>query len=74
MRLSPNPLVSGASWIYIWFFRGTPVLVQILFWYNIAALYPTLALGIPFGPDVRPLQRERRVITPFVAGDARRSG
>ena len=30
MRLSPNPLVSGASWIYIWFFRGTPVLVQIL--------------------------------------------
>jgi polar amino acid transport system permease protein len=50
MRLSPNPLVSGASWLYIWFFRGTPVLVQLLFWYNIAALYPRLALGIPFGP------------------------
>ena len=27
MRLSPNPLVSGASWMYVWFFRGTPVLV-----------------------------------------------
>jgi polar amino acid transport system permease protein len=50
MRLSPNVLVSGASWIYIWFFRGTPVLVQILFWYFIAALYPKLNLGIPFGP------------------------
>jgi polar amino acid transport system permease protein len=50
MRLSPNPLVSGASWFYIWFFRGTPVLVQLLFWYNIAALYPKLSLGIPFGP------------------------
>ncbi len=50
MRLSHNPLVSGASWFYIWFFRGTPVLVQLLFWYNIAALYPTIALGIPFGP------------------------
>jgi polar amino acid transport system permease protein len=50
MRLSHNPLVSGASWFYIWFFRGTPVLVQLLFWYNIAALYPKIALGVPFGP------------------------
>jgi polar amino acid transport system permease protein len=50
MRRSPNPLVSRASWLYIWFFRGTPVLVQLLFWYNIAALYPKLGLGIPFGP------------------------
>ena len=32
MRLSPNPLISGFSWLYIWFFRGTPLLVQILFW------------------------------------------
>ncbi len=45
MRLSPNPLVSRASWLYIWFFRGTPVLVQLLFWYNIAALYPKIDLG-----------------------------
>ncbi len=50
MRLSPNPLVSGASWLYIWFFRGTPVLVQLFFWYFIAALYPKIDLGIPFGP------------------------
>ena len=51
MRLSPNPLVSGASWMFIWFFRGTPLLVQLLFWYNMAALYPKLGLGIPFGPQ-----------------------
>jgi len=51
MRLSPNPLVSALAWIYIWFFRGTPVFVQILFWYNIAALYPVIHLGIPFGPQ-----------------------
>jgi polar amino acid transport system permease protein len=50
MRLSPNKLVSGASWLYIWFFRGTPVLVQLLFWYFISALYPRIDLGIPFGP------------------------
>ncbi|MGH2852007.1 MAG: amino acid ABC transporter permease [Solirubrobacteraceae bacterium] len=51
MRLSPNPLVSGGSWLYIWFFRGTPVLVQLLFWSNIGALYPTINLGVPFGPQ-----------------------
>jgi polar amino acid transport system permease protein len=50
MRLSPNPLLSRASWLYIFCFRGTPVLVQLLFWYNLAALYPKLTLGIPFGP------------------------
>jgi polar amino acid transport system permease protein len=50
MRLSANPLLSGASWAYIWFFRGTPVLVQLLFWYNLAALYPQISLGVPFGP------------------------
>ncbi len=49
MRLSPNPLVSGSSWLYIWFFRGTPVLVQIIFWYYISAIYPKIDLGIPFG-------------------------
>jgi polar amino acid transport system permease protein len=49
MRLSPNRLVSGASWFYIWFFRGTPLLVQILFWNNIGALYKTIVLGVPFG-------------------------
>jgi polar amino acid transport system permease protein len=66
MRLSPNPLVSGASWLYIWFFRGTPVLVQLLFWYNIAALYPKIALGIPFGPAlVHP--DANSLITPFTA-------
>ncbi|HEY4992769.1 MAG TPA: ABC transporter permease subunit, partial [Nakamurella sp.] len=25
MRLSVNPIVKGVAWIYIWFFRGTPV-------------------------------------------------
>jgi polar amino acid transport system permease protein len=67
MRLSPNPLVSGASWLYIWFFRGTPVLVQILFWGFIAALYPKLSLGIPLGPQFVHFSANS-AITPFVAG------
>jgi polar amino acid transport system permease protein len=67
MRLSPNPLLSRASWLYIFFFRGTPVLVQLLFWYNIAALYPKLSLGIPFGPAfVHP--DANTLITAFRAG------
>jgi polar amino acid transport system permease protein len=52
MRQSPNPIVSGASWLYIWFFRGTPLLVQLLFWYNLASLFPVIDLGVPFGPAV----------------------
>lgn len=68
MRLSPNPLVSGASWTYIWLFRGTPVLVQILFWYNIAALYPRFSIGIPFGGPTLAHFTASAIITPFVAG------
>ena len=49
MRLSPNPVLSRFSAAYIWFVRGTPVIVQLLFWYFLAALFPTLSLGIPFG-------------------------
>jgi polar amino acid transport system permease protein len=52
MRLSPNPLVAGGSWLYVLFFRGTPVLVQLLFWSFFGALYRTISLGIPFGPAI----------------------
>jgi polar amino acid transport system permease protein len=67
MRLSANPLVSGASWLYIWFFRGTPVLVQLLFWFNISFLFPKLSLGIPFGPEFLQLH-PNTLVTAFLAG------
>jgi polar amino acid transport system permease protein len=51
MRLSPNPIVSGFSWAYIWFFRGTPLLVQLVFWYNLPAVLHSLSVGVPFGPS-----------------------
>jgi polar amino acid transport system permease protein len=67
MRLSPNPLVAGGSWIYVWFFRGTPVLVQLLFWSFISALYPKIHLGIPFlAPDLFSGDANK-IITPFAA-------
>jgi polar amino acid transport system permease protein len=70
MRLSPNPILKSASWLYIYFFRGTPLLVQIVFWYNVAALFPAPAhlidLGIPFGPSlVHP--DANKLVTVFVA-------
>ena len=67
MRLSGNPLLSSASWVYIWFFRGTPLLVQILIFFNIAALYPTIDLGIPFGPSFIHINGTT-LVTPFFAG------
>ncbi len=48
MRLSPNPTVARCAWVYLWFFRGTPLLVQLIFWYNISALYPEFTIGLPF--------------------------
>jgi polar amino acid transport system permease protein len=67
MRLSPNVLLRGASWTYIWLLRGTPVLVQIVFWNFFAALYPSIDLGVPFGPSFVHLNANT-LITPFVAG------
>ncbi len=66
MRLSPNSLLSGAAWVYIWFFRGTPVLVQLIFWFNLSYLFPQLTLGIPFGPALVHLNANS-IITSFVA-------
>lgn len=62
MRLSLNPVVRAAASTYVNFFRGTPVLVQLLFWYNLAALYPVISFGIP-GVQLDANQ----IITPMVA-------
>ncbi len=48
MRLSTNRLLSSTAWSYTWFFRGTPVFVQLFFWLYIALLYPTFSIGLPF--------------------------
>jgi polar amino acid transport system permease protein len=49
MRLSKNPVLSAVSWFYIWFFRGTPLLVQLFFWYNgIVLVFHTVTITIPF--------------------------
>jgi polar amino acid transport system permease protein len=66
MRLSKSRIVSSVAWVYIWFFRGTPVLIQILFWFSISAIYPHITLGIPFGPAFVTLNMNS-LLTPFLA-------
>lgn len=49
-RLSKNPVLQTISWTYVWAFRSIPLIVQLLFWFNIAYLYDSLSVGVPFGP------------------------
>ncbi|MFJ2827477.1 amino acid ABC transporter permease [Streptomyces sp. NPDC087263] len=60
MRLSKNPVTSGVAWLYIWFFRGTPVYVQLLLWFNLALIFPVLNLGPIYKDEMTD------VMTPFM--------
>jgi len=60
MRLSSNKVLGTVSWFYIWLFRGTPVLVQLLLWFNLGLFFPTIGLG-SLNADANDL------IKPFIA-------
>lgn len=67
MRMSTVTVLAGPAWLFALFFRGTPLLVQLIFWYNFAALYPVLGISIPgigtlFEADVNAM------ISPLTAG------
>jgi len=66
MRVSRSRLLASTSWGFVWFFRGTPLLIQLIFWFNLSALYPALSLGIPFGPGFIS-GSSNAFITPFAA-------
>ncbi|WP_185982858.1 amino acid ABC transporter permease [Aureimonas mangrovi] len=61
MVMSKNPVLQNSARGYIWFFRGTPLILQLLLWFNLALVFPTL--GIPGLFEFRTVD----VITPFVA-------
>jgi polar amino acid transport system permease protein len=50
IRLWGSPIPRAFAFGYIWLIRSVPLLVQLLFWYELASLYPRLSVGIPFGP------------------------
>jgi polar amino acid transport system permease protein len=66
MRMSRNPVPNAIAFAYIWFFRGTPVLVQLIFWFNLSSVFPRVGVGIPFGPAFGSWDTNV-VITTFVA-------
>ncbi len=67
MRLSPNRVLSGSAWVYTWFFRGTPVIAQLAFWFNIHLIFPQLTLGVPFLPITFVHIDTNSLFTPFLA-------
>ena len=67
MRLSRNAVLGTVSSLYIWFFRGTPVLVQLIFWYNIAIVFKTFTIAVPFTGITLVSRPMNDVMTPFVA-------
>ncbi|MFF9624718.1 amino acid ABC transporter permease [Streptomyces griseosporeus] len=67
MRLSTSPVLYGIGTAFVWVFRGTPLLVQIIFWGYAAALYQYVKIGIPF-TDVTFFQAETNsLLTPAIA-------
>jgi amine acid ABC transporter, permease protein, 3-TM region, His/Glu/Gln/Arg/opine family len=51
-RMSDDTLFKSLAGLFIWFFRGTPLLVQLIFWYNLSTLFPEISISIPFGPTL----------------------
>ncbi|RKN12488.1 amino acid ABC transporter permease [Streptomyces radicis] len=61
LRLSANPVANAVAAGYVWFFRGVPVLLQLLIWYNLALVFPSIGVpGLWEGSTVE-------VMTPFMA-------
>jgi polar amino acid transport system permease protein len=61
MRLSPNPVLQSVATGYTWLFRGTPLILQLLLWFNLALVFPTI--GIPGLWSVRAVD----LMTPFLS-------
>lgn len=52
MRMSRNPVLSSLSWLYVWVFRSVPLILVLIFLFNLGNLYPSIGIGIPFGPQL----------------------
>ena len=67
MRLSKSGLISSVSWTFSWIFRSTPLLVQLLLWYNLGYLYERVTLGIPLTDTTFFDARTSDLMTPMLA-------
>lgn len=68
MRVSGNPVLTAFSSVYVYLFRGTPMLIQLIFWFNaFPIMFPHLTIALPFGGPVLFDAQMTRVITPWIA-------
>lgn len=68
MRVSGNPILAALSATYVYFFRGTPMLIQLLFWFNaLPTMFQRVHLAVPFTDIVLVDAPTTAVVTPFVA-------
>ena len=69
-RMSDDTLFSSLAGLFIWFFRGTPLLVQLIFWYNLSTLFPEISIAVPFGGPTLASWNTNDLITPMTAAIA----
>ncbi|MEU5724233.1 amino acid ABC transporter permease [Micromonospora sp. NPDC047738] len=67
MQVSDSRILRTGAMAYVWFFRGTPLLVQLIFWFNIALIFPEIGLGVPFGGPKLVTWETNTLVTGFVA-------
>ncbi|WP_406045007.1 amino acid ABC transporter permease [Micromonospora sp. NBC_00898] len=67
MQVSDSRILRTGAMAYVWFFRGTPLLVQLIFWFNIALIFPEIGLGVPFGGPKLLTWETNTLVTGFVA-------
>jgi polar amino acid transport system permease protein len=67
LRMSENPVSRSMSWLYVWFFRGTPLLVQLIFWFNIGLVFAHVSLTIPIVNWTIFSTSTNTLVTPFGA-------
>ncbi len=68
MRLSGNPILVALSATYVYLFRGTPMLIQLIFWFNaVPIMFPQLYIALPFMSAPLVDVPITTVVTPFLA-------
>lgn len=66
MRVSPSPILRAFAGVYVWFFRGVPALIQLIFWFNLSLLVREISLILPFAGTIFSM-RTNDLMTPFLS-------
>ncbi|MFT4183592.1 MAG: amino acid ABC transporter permease [Rhizobium sp.] len=68
MRVSGNPILVAISSTYVYLFRGTPMLIQLIFWFNaVPIMFPSITIGLPFMAEPLFSAPTTSLVTPFLA-------